>query len=172
MSRRRTILLAIVLGLLAGATFLLYTEMERARRLCRAAAEDLRTSTKLAAQIETIRTRPTMADEHERLSSETTGLIESAARQAEITGRSLVRITPQPPRRVEETVYKEKPTHVMLKDVSLQQVGRMVAALLNADANLSARSIRLGAPRSDDTSGLWSAELVVTYLIYDPPVTR
>jgi hypothetical protein len=83
-----------------------------------------------------------------------------------------VRITPQPPRRVEETVYKEKPTHVMLKDVSLQQVGQMVAALLNSDAGLAAKSIRLGAPRSDDTSALWSAELVVTYLIYDPPVTR
>jgi hypothetical protein len=172
MSRRQTFLLAVALGLLAGAAALLYTEMQRARRLCHAAAEDLRTSTKLASRIETIRERPTMADEHERLSSETTGLIESAARKAEISGRSLVRITPQPPRRVEETVYKEKPTHVMLKDVSLQQVGQMVAALLNSDAGLAAKSIRLGAPRSDDTSALWSAELVVTYLIYDPPVTR
>ena len=172
MSRRRTILVAIVLGLLAGTAALLYSEMDRARRLCNAAAEDLKHSTKLAAQIEAIRERPTMADEHERLSSETIGLIESAAGQADITGRSLVRITPQPPRRVEETVYKEKPTHVMLKDVSLQQLGRMVTALLNSDAGLSARSIRLGAPRSDDTSGLWSAELVVTYLIYDPPITR
>jgi hypothetical protein len=54
-----------------------------------------------------------------------------------------------------------------LPNVTLQQ---LVTILYNltGEHGLMAKSLRLSAPQTDDAGSQWSAELVLTYLIYDP----
>ncbi len=146
-----------------------YGHLAEQRRAADLARLDSLEVDRMAAQIRAVRDRPTMADEDERLAEETIGLIEAAARAAAVAPGRLVRITPEPPQRLGDSVYKEKPTAVLLKGVSLRQVVGLVHTLIGGDRGLSAKSIRLSAPRHDDEGELWTAEIVVTYLIYDPP---
>ena len=169
MRRRRTILLAVLVFLLAAAALWSCGYVADRRRSALTAAESLQECRNLAGTIERIRRRPRKADDAERLSTETTGRIEKAARSAGIAGDRLLRITPEPPQRLGDTVYKEKPTQVLLKNVTLKQLTWFVHALTSGADPLHARSIRLAAPRREDTSQSWSAEIALTYLIYDPP---
>ena len=56
-----------------------------------------------------------------------------------------------------------------LKNISLRQLTEMVYALCGQDKALAARNIRLTVPTAEDGSEQWNAEVVVSYLIYDPP---
>ena len=169
MTRRKVILAGAVLLGLAVVAGWCCARAARADRTAGQVRTDLAEIRIIAARIEAVRSRPTMADEQERLSDEVTGLVEAAARQAGIDKRDLVRITPLSPQRVGDTVYKEKPTTVEVSNVSLTQLMKLVHVLLSDGRGLKAKSIRLSAPRHDDTAETWTAEVVLTYLIYDPP---
>ena len=167
---RRMVVLRVVLACLLGVTALWsYRHMARQKRLARAAAADLAECSRIAVAIGRTRRRPAMASDHERLAAETTTLIERSARSAGIAGHRLVRIAPQAPRRLGETVYREKPTRVLLKNIALRQLVVLIHSLMSADRGLNVRAIRVTAPRADDTGDRWNAEFVATYLIYDPP---
>jgi len=181
MNARRRILAVCLAAALIAAALQAYGFMADRREAAIKARADMERCGRIAAIIEALRARPAVACEAERLAAETTGLTERAARSAGIAPGSLVRITPAPPRRVGESVYKEKPTQVLLKNVTLRQLVTMVHALGEADAGLQANSIRLTSPGRDDDGlpltrgvkgGLWTAEVVLTYLIYDPPPRR
>jgi len=169
MNRRKATLLLIAAGLLAAVLGWCYGAMARARTTAQHAAADLVECRRMAAAIENRSRQPAKASEHEQLATETTGLIEAATRDADIEPRSLIRISPEPPRRLGDTVYKEKPTQVFLKDITLKQLVGLVHNLLASKNNLEVKALRLAAPRPDDTTDNWTAELVLTYLIYDPP---
>jgi hypothetical protein len=117
------------------------------------------------------RSAPAIADDTERLGSVMSSRIESAATEASLSANQLVRITPNAPVRLGESDYRVKPTHVALKNISMKQCVRFVHTLLAGDPNLRCRSLRLSAPRHDTVRDRWSAEVSITYLIYDP-VTR
>jgi len=169
MNRRKATLLLIA-GVLAGIVLSwCYGDMARARGAAKRAAADLVECGRMAAAIENRSRQPAKASEHEQLAAETTGLIETAAKDADIELHSLIRISPEPPRRLGDTVYKEKPTQVFLKDITLKQLVGLVHNLLTSKNNLEVKALRLAAPRPDDTADNWTAELVLTYLIYDPP---
>jgi len=169
MTRRLVILVAALGGLLAVSAAWSYAYMVSERNAALTAEADRDDCLRMARRGRELSTRPTLATERERLASEITGLIEKAAQTAGLTPESLSRITPEPPRRLGDTAYKEKPTQVFLKRVTLMQVVTLVHSLLEADAGLHANSIRLTVPREDEAAGHWNAELVLTYLIYDPP---
>ena len=80
----------------------------------------------------------------------------------------ILRITPGSPQRIEDTAYKEKPTRVLLKDITLQQLVRLLHAVASGDRRLHPKSLRIAAPRRDNTGPLWTAEIELTYLIYAP----
>ena len=168
---RRTIALIAVLGMLLPACMALwsYGQMAQSRSGAVEARADLADCLQMGAEIERCRRRPTLASDHERLADETTGLIELAAKSAGVSSGSLVRIIPQQPRRIADTIYKEKPTLVLLKSVSLRQVTALVHQLVSDENGLRAKSIRINAPRPEDTGDRWTAEIVLTYMIYDPP---
>ncbi len=167
---RRTRILALALTVLLLATTIWgYVFCTNAHRAALGARTNLARSREISTKIDALRERPTLAVDQERLSTETTRLIEQAARSAAIKPNKLVRITPEPPRRIADSVYKEKPTQVRLKGVTLTQSVEMLHRLTSAKDVLHPQSIRLGAPRIDDTGDIWTAELVLTYLIYDPP---
>ncbi len=172
MRRRSVIFFVVLAALLVGLVVWSHRFMAAQRSAAFAAREDARRCRQIATKIETLRRRPAMAADQERLSAETTGLTEQAARAAGITADKLARITPAPPRRLGETVYKEKPTQVLLKNVTLKQLVGMIHSLAGGQRGLHLKSIRLTAPRADDCGETWNAELVLTYLIYDPPSSR
>ena len=170
--RRPVILLAILVGLLCLTALWSYRYVAEQSRAGLKARRDLSECRRYAAAIERLKERPDVATGHVRLHAETTTAIEDAAKSARLSARSLARITPEPPRRVADTVYREKPTQVLVKNVTLEQLVQMVHGLVGAGHRLHARSIRITAPKAEDTGRQWNAELLLTYLIYDPPVLK
>jgi hypothetical protein len=122
----------------------------------------------MAVELEMLNRLPHLAAEDERVASETTASIEVAAKTAGIRPEALVRITPAMPQRLGDTVYKEKPTHIQLRNVTLAQVVRMMHAAVTSPQRLQPRSLRITAPERDDNGETWNAEIVVAYLIYEP----
>ena len=169
MTRRTRLLVILMAVLLALAATWTHRRWVAKRRAAATAQADVRTCRRLAERIKGLSRAPILAVDRERLASETTSLIEDAARKAGINAAGLRRITPEPASRVGDTVYKAKPTRVVLREVSRRQVTDLIHGLIATDTGLRAASIRLTAPTTDDVRDIWNAELVFTYLIYDPP---
>jgi hypothetical protein len=136
-----------------------------------AAARGLADCRRYAERISHLRGRPALAAQQERRSAEISAPIEGAAKEAGIPTDRLLRISPEPARRIGETAYKEKPTRVIIKNVTLRKVVAMAHGLTGGEGELNLKSLRLTAPSPDAVAGTWSAELVFTYLIYEPQRT-
>jgi hypothetical protein len=113
-----------------------------------------------------------MAADRERQSGETASAIEMAAQSAGIASEQLLRISPEPPQRLGDSAYKEKPIAVTLRNIRLDQLVKMTFALESGELGLNTRNIRLNAAEATDGSGLWSADVVMTYLIYEPQTAK
>jgi len=169
MNRRRLMLFGMLAALMGIVTVWTYDNMVAARIAAFDANEDLVACRRMTAGIESYQKRPVQAAEHVQLATETTGLIEKSAKDASIDLRNLIRITPEPSRRVGDTVYKEKVTFVHLKNITLKQLVALVHNLITAQQKLQVKTIRIAAPQPDDTGSWWTVELALTYLIYEPP---
>jgi hypothetical protein len=169
MNRLRLGLLGLMLALLAVVALLEYDSMVAARASAFRANDDLVKCSGMIAGIESYQKRPVKAAEHAQLATETTGLIEKSAKDALIDLRNLIRITPEPARRVGDTAYKAKTTLVHLKNTTLKQLVALVHGLVTAQQKLQVDTIRIAAPQPDDTGAWWTVELALTYLIYEPP---
>jgi len=172
MNRNRVVLLGVLIGLMGIVALWARSDMLAAKSAAINAGKDLVECRRMTASIESFRKRPARASERVQLASETTGLIEKSARGASIELRNLIRITPQPARRVGDSVYKEKSALVHLKNITLKQLVEMVHHLVTTRRGLHVNAIRMTAPQPNDTGSWWAVELAVTYLIYDPPKTR
>jgi hypothetical protein len=168
MNRRLRILLLLLAVLLAGLAAWAWQDLSASRQAAEAAWADLAACRSAADKIRAYRRRPTLATDTERLESETRRLIEEAAKKAEIPVEDQQRISLEPSRRIGDTVYREKPTQVLLRKVTLRQVAALVYDLVAGEAGFTARSLHLSAPREADGGNTWTVDLVVTYLIYDP----
>jgi hypothetical protein len=148
-----------------------------ARASASAAAQDLADCRALADRIESLRRLPAVAGAAELGASDLSRQIEQAAKVAEFPDDSVERIEPEPARRVGETNYREVATQVRLRHVTLRQVFTFLHALC-ADAlsnalgrsasGLRLRSIRLSAPRGEETADRWTVESTLTYMVYSP----
>lgn len=168
MKRRMKVQLTILVALLCLVAGWSHRLMARGRRLAVSAAQDTIECERLAATIERMAVRPQVAIDRERRRQETTGVIEGSARSAGIPDDRLIRIAPQAPQRVGDSVYKAKPTQVLLKNITLKQLVGFSHGLLTSGQGLGVKSIRLRAARPNDPADRWDAEIVATYLIYDP----
>lgn len=170
MKRRTTILLIAMGALLVLTAAMSYEYMLGQQSAAIAAQSDLTEGLRIMEQIKVISQRPTLAGERARLEGETYGMIESAAKTAGI--EATVRLmTSEKPRQVGDTVYKVQPTQVILPPVTLKQLVTMATELSKPDIGLNVESIRLSVPREAESGDLWTAEMVLTYLIYEPPNT-
>ena len=169
MNRRSPILFGMLVALMGITAMWSYDGMSAARAAAAEANKDLIACRRMTAGIEACQKRPVQAAEHVQMATETTGLIEKSAKDASIDLRNLIRITPEPPRRVGDTVYKEKATFVHLKNTTLKQLVALVHNLITAQQKLQVKTIRIAAPQPDDTGSWWTVELALTYLIYEPP---
>ncbi|MCX5647497.1 MAG: hypothetical protein NTX40_00125 [Planctomycetota bacterium] len=171
MRRRMAILLALLAALLGVAAVWCWGQVAARRRAAIQARDDLAACRQMTDLIADLGRRQTIAEERERRSSEVAGPIEQAAKAAGIAAGEIIRINPAPQRRIEGTAYKEKPTQVFLKRVSLKALVAMLHALSQSDQPLHPSAIRLTAPNREDTGSQWDAEVVLTYLVYDPART-
>ena len=168
MNRQRKLLILVLAGLLLIAAAWSYSLLHDKRESALAAKRNLEQCQQIASKIASLQTQPKLAADYERLSGETTSLIEQAAKAAGIEADKISRITPASPQRIEKTTYKEKSTQVLLKEITIQQLVEMAYRLLNNNSPLTPKSIRLIAPKADDTGDIWNVELVISYLIYEP----
>ncbi len=168
MSRKTPVLFGIAAAFLCLAALWGYGYLARQRNAARTQIADLSECRDMMWRIEDLNRRPVLAADREKLASEITGLIEQASRRAGIAPQALVRIEPAAPRRVGDTPYREKPTQVFLRNVTLKQLTTLTYNLTHQEAGLYTSSIRLAAPRREESSDQWTVELVLTYLIYEP----
>ena len=167
---RRMILWLSLLGLLLMlACGWSYAQLAAAREGKLAVEADCREGQRLAGELRQMQSQPALASGAERQAEELARQIEAANQKAGIDPRNLISIRPEPAQRVGESVYKAKPTQVQLKNVTLQQLAGFLYALTGPGSQLAAPSLRVTAPREADTLETWTAEVTVSYLLYDPP---
>ena len=136
------------------------------------ALSSLSLSIELAERIESLRRRPTMAGDSEMAMTQLAGLVEQASQAANLPDRSVARVWPQRPRRIADTAYKENPTQVQLRGVSLEQLIRFLDHMIGQTEGLNIGSLRLQAPRDTARQGLWEADADLSYLVYAPNEQR
>jgi hypothetical protein len=181
-ARRDRLALAV---LVAGALLTLlwsWSRLSDSRRSAAETAADLGASRDLAGRVETLRRRPAVAEGHGLGDADLHRRIAAAAGAAELPAESLGRIESEPSRRVGETPYREDATRVYLHRVTLRQLFTFLHALAagpagvaaetggdaSAGSGLRVKSIRLSAPRGEETGDRWTVETTLAYLVYDP----
>lgn len=164
---RLPILLFFVFTILA---VWLYGELGRARRAAVEAADNARVCTDLSHRIVDLKKKPELISGSMSSTAQIAQSVEAAMVQAEIPAEKLVRIEPRSAKRFEKTPFLEQPSHLELRDVSMEQLVRFLHALATNN-RLEATDLRLHAPRSSSSDSgpeIWSAELVLTNIIYSP----
>ena len=167
--KRMALYLAVAGLLLAMLCFWSAGRLASARAAKLSAENDLARCRQIASSLSSIQNRPALSGSSQHEMEELSHQIESAAQKASIPPQSIVRIWPEPARRVGESVYKEKPTQVLLKKVTMQQVAGFLYTLTGEGDALSAKSIRLTPLQDDKGANLWTADVSVSYFVYDPP---
>jgi hypothetical protein len=168
MRRRKTMLLAALLAMLSAAAGMAWSSLAEAKRMALGALADTADVARCAEQIESCRRRPALASDHQRLDFEVASIVERAAVAAGVDKKRVARVAGETPQRFLDTVYKEKPTQVFLRDVTLRQVTDLAHGILAEGSGLHIKNLQIRASGAEDAGDLWSAELMLTYLIYDP----
>ncbi|MEM9109982.1 MAG: hypothetical protein AAGC72_08150 [Planctomycetota bacterium] len=150
-------------------------QMRRAHQQAQDAADSLMACRTLSAEILRLRKSPALIEDQPQQHEQLAQRIEGSAINAGISPEQIIRIWPQEPRRLEDTVYKDKATLVVLREVGLDQSTQMLHEMASGPGGVSVKSIRLTAPREQATasdpsrpSDTWNIEATVGYLIYAP----
>ncbi|MBN1942926.1 MAG: hypothetical protein JW849_06490 [Phycisphaerae bacterium] len=167
MMDRKKMLPISFLALLCIAVVGSYVFMDNHHIRALNAREDVYRCEQIFAQLHNLQQKPKLASDHEKLSSETTSLIERAAINGQIAPSSIERISPQPAKRIYDTPYKDKSINVTLLGITLRQLVQMAKSLSASKNDLIMKSIQLSPPNDKDTGDKWNVELVLSYLIYD-----
>lgn len=163
--------LIVLAALLIIIVFWSWRQMSQAQQAARHSLEDVTHCDSLSHQIRDIQRIDAIAQVLEVNPTDLSGFIESTSTQAQIKPDQLLRIWPQPSRRIAETQYKLKPIQLLLRDVDLQQLSRCLSELTNiekAPTQLKVTNLRLTAPRDDPAGLRWNADITLAYLIYSP----
>jgi hypothetical protein len=165
--RRQIISLGIVALMLGIAATMSINWMAKQRDMALSEAENLGECRTVARQIESLRTRPTVASAEDMEIQELGQRIENAFRQTGMSADSLEGVFPQSARRVGDTPYLRKPTALVLRGVNLGQFAGFLYHLSDG-SGLTVRDLRLRTPHGSNRDELWDAEATLTYLIYSP----
>ncbi len=164
---RRILLAGLVLGLLAVAAARNGLWMADRRQAARRATEDLAACEHLAARIEALRARPAVASAEAMGVQEFGQRFAAASKAVGLTLEEVPNVIPQTARRVGNSPYLVKPTDMMLRGVTLEQVVTFLGRL-TADSGLTVSELHLRAPHGEAVSPIWDADVTVTYLMYAP----
>jgi hypothetical protein len=163
----------LFLGALVALDLFSIWNLDAARDRSVHAIQDAALCQHLADRIIALQSKPAIAGSAALAQDNLSRRIEAAVRGAGVAGEDLASIEPDPPVRAGDSPYLEKPTSVQLRNVSLQQLARLLCQLAADGSGLRIKSLRLTAPPEEQTGNLWSVEFTLTYLIYSPlPVPR
>ena len=166
--RREWLMLMILAGGLFVALWWCARVLDRHRQSALAATADLQVCRDLAADIRRLQERPTLADDRANPMEQLTGRIQTAVEQAGVTLDQIIRIHHQPPRRVRDTAYEERPTEVMLRRLTLRQAVGFLCGMTEQDPSLRVKAIRLTPPRDREDTEHWTLDATLAYLVYAP----
>lgn len=167
-SRHRMPLLILVCFLILAVY--LYGELGRAKRSAIEATTNANACREFSRRIVDLKKKPELISGSMSSTAQIAQSVEAAMVQAEIPAEKLVRIEPRTAKRFEKTHFLEQPSHLELRDVTMEQLVRFLHTLQTQN-RLETTDLRLHASRSvaaDSGPEIWSAELVLTNIIYSP----
>jgi hypothetical protein len=139
-----------------------------------AAAANLVRCNQIAAEIVQARLAPVRARLATWSQDDLGTAVEKAASDAHLERDRILRIDPQPAKRLGKTDYLEQATEVELLHVTLRQLVDFIYNVTTSDDQLEVTTIRLRTPH-DATDALppelWLADVVLTQRIYAPAST-
>jgi hypothetical protein len=167
------ITMAVVLAVLIVSAGWSFYWMTSAELSAQNSAENLQICKRLADQIKKMHTQPLRAALETRTSTELAGQIETSAKTANLRQNCILQIDPQTARRLGNTAYKEQPTMVELRDVTLKQLVVFLNALTDDQSGMDVAELRLESSRDDSanaqqTEETWLAEVTLSHLIFAP----
>lgn len=164
-------LLVVALALsLVMTAYYCYGQLTASRAAFRIAAEDLTLCHRIASDINHLRGSPTLAKPDEPQLNELTRHIELSAKDAGIPLDLLVRIWPDPVRRMGGSPYKRKSTQVLFRQITLRQIITFLHTITAEGQGPLVTHITLTATDEKTASNHWTAETTLTHLIYDPKI--
>jgi hypothetical protein len=162
--------------LLLAANLWAWRRLDASRQRAMRAWDDLGRCGQLAEQVIALRNRPGTVAARELAAAELASRVEHAAAAAQVPTSSILRISPEPPQRLGDSGYLEKPTQLHLRQLTLRQLVGLLRELVVSSSSsgggatgLQPRSLRLVAPREQETGQQWNVEATLSYLIYSPP---
>jgi hypothetical protein len=165
--------LLLLLALLStGACYWYY--QDRAHRLAGAAVA-CNICDELAREIIQARQSPQRAQMAAKSLDDMGGTIEKAAATAQIQRDRILRIDPQPGKRLSKTDYIEQGTEVELVNVTLRQLVEFLCNIASNDEQLNVETLRLRTPHNSSVASneeLWMADVVLTQRVYAPTTPR
>lgn len=167
-ARENRLPILLLIGLAIPA-FWLYGELGRAYRGARETAAGAKMCREFSSRIIELKKRPERIAGKMSSTAQIAQSVEAAMLDAEIPAANLVRIEPRSAIRFEKTPFLQQPSHLELRDVTMQQLIRFLYALSTKN-RLEATDLRLHAPHAAPESGpeIWNVELVLTNTIYSP----
>lgn len=168
---RKQLLLVLLYAGLSGLLAFCGWEMLQAQAAAEAAGENLQRCQQLADQIQTLKAAPAQASLEQQSTKEVATRIERAAQVAGIASSAITQIQPQAPRRIGKSAHVQQPTHVAIRQVTLEQLSKFLGELALGESVLETTSLRLSMPRGTSTATAgesWTAEVVLTHLVFSP----
>ena len=170
-SSKRTWLTVGVAALLVAGNLLAFLELQSGHSAARAAALNLRECKELADEIVGLRRQPSKVSIEGQSATQLSKRMEEALRAAQMPSTCLVRVDPQPARRLKDSEFKEQPTGLELRSVTLRQLVQFLQKLESGEARLRISSLGLVAtqkPLIGAAEETWTAQVVLTSLIFAP----
>jgi hypothetical protein len=164
---RLPILLTVCLLILA---LFLLGELGRAQRNAIDATKSAKACQEFSRRIVDLKKLPELVSGSMSSTAQIAQSVEAAMVESAITADKLVRIEPRSATRFEKTPFLEQPSHLELRDVTMEQLVRFLHTLQTQN-RLETRDLRLHSSRTQTIENgpeIWSAELVLTNTIYSP----
>ena len=170
--RRALLAYASLAGFLLASTVVSFVRCRESYLSCRDAARNLDRCRELADAMVRLRSMPRVASQPSVPESveDFASRVEKAARRAGIPREAILRVDPQPLRRIGETSYQERVVFLELHAVTVRQVITLLATLLGESNLFHVRNLRLTAPGGPDNTlpERWHAEITLTNLVFAP----
>ena len=167
--RRQILCGAVIFAALVLADLLCWMRMSAARAAAQSAADELASCRATVARINLLREKPAVIAPRDADSGDASSRIQSAAAGADMPDGAIERIDPEPPQPVSGTPYRRKPVRVRLARVTMQQVFTFLHSVGGDGADaLHLSTIRLSAPRGEESGDRWNVEALLSSLSYDP----
>jgi hypothetical protein len=167
--KRQLVYILLTIGLLSHLAVSNARTMRDQRAAAETARKDYLRCRDMADDLKALGPSRDRPADRTKAAGEIQGAVERQAKAAGITLDAVIDVSPLPPQRLGDTLYKEQPTTVRLENVSLKNLVTLVHRLADRDNSLYPKSIQIRAPQQQGAEERWTTEIILTYLIYDPP---